>query len=103
MQGESMKHQELSPDETDLVGAWLEVGGGIVGDVNCDRIRWLVQERLEPLATNASGWDKLLRDPRDGRLWELTYPQSNLHGGGPPRLALIAQENAKRKYDAGTA
>jgi immunity protein 27 of polymorphic toxin system len=93
-----MKHQELQPDETDIVGRWLERGSKVVGDPTCQRIWWLVAERLELLADSADGWDKLYRDPRDRRLWEHTYPQSEMRGGGPPRLTNIGIEEAHAKY-----
>jgi hypothetical protein len=95
------QHEELEPDETDIVGQWLNTGGRIDGDSGCRRIEWLVSERLKRLGADASGWDVLYRDPRDGRLWELTYPNSAMHGGGPPRLTVISPDAAARKYDAG--
>jgi len=42
----------------------------------------------------------LYRDPDDGRYWERTYPQSELHGGGPPELRVLATEDARQKYGA---
>jgi len=44
------------------------------------------------------GWSRLYLDPVDGRYWELIYPQSEIHGGGPPRLAHISADAAKIKY-----
>jgi hypothetical protein len=32
-------------------------------------------------------------------LWELTYPQSYLHGGGPPALYKIDENEAHKKFD----
>jgi hypothetical protein len=93
-------HEELQPDETELVGQWLNTGGRIQGDSGCRRIEWLVSERLRRLGADASGWDVLYRDPRDGRLWELTFPMSEMHGGGPPRLSLISPDAAASKYPA---
>jgi hypothetical protein len=40
----------------------------------------------------------LYRDPVTGRLWELTWPQSDLHGGGPPRLRLVQADEVRPKY-----
>lgn len=62
------------------------------------RILWLARERLERAAGTNGGWDTLFRDPRDGRLWELTFPQGNLFAGGPRRLAVIAEADARAKY-----
>jgi hypothetical protein len=63
------------------------------------RIRWLVANRLEPLGSAAGGWDWLFRDPRDSRLWELTFPLGSLHGPGPRRLEVIDVRRAGEKYD----
>ena len=43
-------------------------------------------------------WQLLYRDPKDGRLWEQTSPQGEMHGGGPPRLAVISEEEARKRY-----
>ena len=47
----------------------------------------------------SAGWETLYRDPRDGRLWELTYPQSEMHGGGPRRLHVLSRDEAAAKYE----
>jgi hypothetical protein len=91
-------HRDLRSDESDLTGHWLDTADRLVGDEVCARIEWLTRERLERVASDASGWDTLYRDPRDGRLWEHTYPDSHLHGGGPPRLTVLASELAAAKY-----
>jgi hypothetical protein len=98
-----MFYADLGPDEDCLLGSWLVVGGRVEGDLACKRINWLIAERLEKLGADASGWDTLWHDSRDGRLWELTYPQGRLHGGGPPKLELISREAAQLKYERGTA
>jgi hypothetical protein len=93
---------DLRPGESDLMGQWLDTGSRIEGDATSARITWLVAERLERLGSDASGRDTLYRDPRDGRLWEHTYPHGELHGGGPPRLSLISRDAAEAKYRSGT-
>ena len=62
------------------------------------RIEELVGAHLVLLATDASGWSMLFRDPEDGRLWEHSYPHSERHGGGPPRLSVISLEEARGRY-----
>ena len=89
---------ELQADETVLTGKWLVEGSTVVADHICWRIESLVKSRLERLATDSSGWDTLYRDPSDGRLWERTYPQSEMQGGGPPQLSVTSPENAVAKY-----
>lgn len=86
--------EDLLPTEVDLVGQWVSVGNRVEGDAACTRIDWLVSKRLERLGSDQTGWETLFRDPRDGRLWELTYPHSGWHGGGPPRLKVITRQAA---------
>jgi len=92
-----MPHTQLEPDETDLRGQWIERGGAVVGDEICRRIKALIATgALEQVAGGV--WETLYRDRVDGRLWERTYPQSELHGGGPPRLTLLDLDSARAKY-----
>lgn len=88
---------DLAPHEVLLAG---RLSGDITGEPDAveARIRWLVTERLQPLARAAEGWDWLLRDPHDGRLWEQTFPLGSLHGAGPRRLAVIGEPAAREKY-----
>jgi hypothetical protein len=67
-------------------------------DATCRRIEQLIAQHLIELGCDSSGWDVLYRDPQDARLWELTYPQGHLHGGGPPRLTWLAATQAREKY-----
>ena len=92
---------KLQPNETDLIGEWKVVGVKVVGNEACERIYLLTSQYLEHVATDASGWDKLYRDPGDERYWELTYPHSDWHGGGPPRLTCLSREEAQTKYRVG--
>lgn len=84
--------------ETDLVGAWVLVDGRVVADETARRIDSLIARTLTRLAATPDGWSTLYRDAADGRLWERTYPQSEMHGGGPPRLSWIGEEEATAKY-----
>ena len=62
------------------------------------RIFWLVSRRLTLLTVADGGWRQLYRDPRDGRLWELSFPHGSLHGGGPRRLEAITSAVASAIY-----
>lgn len=85
----------LLPDETELTGHWQLVAGKMVADDTCRRIQQLISEHLVKIATDSSGWHALYRDPQDSRLWELSYPQGEMHGGGPHKLAHISAQRAK--------
>lgn len=87
---------QLQPDETDLCCKWNVVDGVATGNDICDRIALLIKHYLKKVA--GGGWETLYVDPNDGRYWELTYPHGEMHGGGPPRLALLETEQARAKY-----
>jgi hypothetical protein len=84
------QYPDLGPDEGQLIGAR--------GDDVDRRIFWLVRHRLEPRASANGGWDQLFVDPRDGRYWELTFPQGTLFGGGPRQLTALSPAEAAAKY-----
>jgi hypothetical protein len=90
----------IAGHETELAGAWLERKGSILADPVARRIEQLIDQHLVELGADPSGWEVLYRDPDDGRLWELTWPQAEMQGGGPPRLACLAIEAARSKYGA---
>jgi len=91
---------ELAPEEVELRGNWIaQPDRSVVGDTAEERIEWLTTQKLERIANDSSGWDILYRDPRDGRLWELTYPRGEMHGGGPRRLCIISRDEAAVKYE----
>ena len=89
---------KIFSNEIMMMGEWLTIKGKVVGDDTCKRIDQLVAAHLIKLGHDVSGWDTLYRDPDDGRLWELIYPQSEMHGGGPPQLQFLAKEAARAKY-----
>ena len=76
----------------------MSVDGRIVADDVCDRITSLVESELLHIATSKDGWEKLYRDPVDGRYWELPYPQGELQGGDPDALLLVEPGQARKKY-----
>ena len=85
-------------DEVEIDGRWDLKDGKVVSDATSRRIQWLIENYLVRLGTDPTGWDVLYRDPSDTRFWELTYPESDTHGGGPPRLACLDAGEAVRKY-----
>jgi hypothetical protein len=90
--------RKIESNETEIIGKWLYDGPKVTGDSACLRIEDLTQNYLRELAANGEDWSILYQDPDDGRYWEFTYPQSHMHGGGPPPLTLLSNEEAKAKY-----
>lgn len=89
---------QIGPNETLITGRWFTSDGRVVVDEACERIEVLTQSHLVQVGQDGSGWDTRYRDPNDGRFWELTYPQSDIHGGGPPQLRCVAASKASAKY-----
>jgi hypothetical protein len=89
---------KIRPDETEIRGTWTRKGAEVRQDVNCQRIEHLVEDHLTKVGHDPSGWDTLYLDPADGRYWELTYPESDSHGGGPPMLRNVSPDFARLKY-----
>jgi hypothetical protein len=81
-----------------IAGAWTESDGAVASDEAARRIDWLVNQYLKRIGDGGDGRTTLYPDPADGRYWELTYPLSELHGGGPPQLAAISPTDASRRY-----
>lgn len=90
----------MHPSENEIVGRWVQQGDSVVEDEQCKRIHALIEEHFEQLAVSpeSGSWETLFVDHRDGRYWERTYPQSHMHGGGPPKLVNRSDEEAHRKY-----
>ena len=86
----------ISRSETLIKGRWYSEKGRLVADKECERINRLISSYLQKIATDPSGWGSLYKDPEDGRYWELTYPQSELHGGGRPNLGKLASRKHEK-------
>lgn len=89
---------KILPREVEIVGDWIVVGGQVEGDPNCERIEELISKHLREIARTSGGWETLYLDPSDNRLWERSYPKGEMHGGGPPRLTCIPEDEARKKY-----
>lgn len=74
------------------------VGLKVDADANACRIQTLIETYLKIVARAESGWETLYVDPHERRFWELTYPRSDLHGGGPPMLRCLSAQEARKKY-----
>ncbi|WP_111627764.1 Imm27 family immunity protein [Larkinella arboricola] len=86
--------RKLSSEETILTGQWILSCGSIISDSVSERIEWLIENYLIEIGQDESGWSKLYKDPEDNRYWELTYPHSEIQGGGPPQLKITSLGNS---------
>ena len=89
----------IAPHESVLEGNWLIENSKMVADTTSRRIESLLASHLQKVASSVDGWSQLYLDPSDDRLWQLTYPQSEMHGGGPPKLEVISSAVAMEVYD----
>lgn len=55
-----------------------------------------ILSRFQKIGHDWSGWDTLYRDPASGELWEIIYPKSEMHGGGPRELKAIPSPTRDR-------
>ena len=90
---------KIDKNETKIIGHWNFNGSKMIADDQCLRIDMLIKNYLVRVATDSSGWLTLYQDPNDCRYWELTYPDSEMQGGGPPLLILLSESEAKDKYN----
>lgn len=89
---------KLKVEETKLEGGIVFLENNFIEDETSKRINWLIKNQLKKMVADKSGWFVLYKDPNDNRYWELSYPQSELHGGGSPMLKVITETDAKVKY-----
>lgn len=80
--------KKLRPEETELAAR--------DGHEIWERIKWLTNGELVLVGVEkTAGWDKLYRDPGDGRLWLLIFPAGEVQGGGPPKLTAARLNEAE--------
>ena len=89
---------KIKQDEIELVGKWIQTESSLEKDETCLRIERLISDYLIKTANGNSGWEKLYQDPEDNRYWELTYPESEMHGGGAPTLRNLSDIEVIKKY-----
>ena len=86
---------ELLSSETKIIGAWIEHGSKVISDKATNRIHWLIENSFDEIAK--LNWEIIYKDNTDGRYWLLSYPQSEMHGGGPPSIECISKEQVVKK------
>jgi Immunity protein 27 len=69
----------------DLKDAWIMRDGKMVAEGDFKAINALL-DGLDRVTDRDGGWAILYRHRNTGEFWELTYPQGEMHGGGPRRL-----------------
>jgi hypothetical protein len=75
----------MSPLE-DFNDRWVVSGSKVHAEGDAAKIDALLSAELVRISTTDGGWRTLYRHRTTGALWELSYPQSEMHGGGPRRL-----------------
>jgi hypothetical protein len=91
---------ELNSNEILIEGKWTFDGASMHMDESCQRIEWLISNKLKKLVINGGGWESLYQDPKDQRYWLLTYPESHMHGCGPPLIKVITKSDAQDKLNS---
>ncbi len=71
----------------EIIGKWEFKNGRAIADANCKIIELMIENELTKIESSSDGWTSLYKG-RNGEIWELSYPNSNWHGGGPPKLVL---------------
>ena len=84
-----------------ITGRWVKKGNTVEGDESCRVINHLIAEHFKKVAERESGWISLYQNLLDRSYWELTYPEGELQGGGPPQLQQLSVEEVRQRYDAG--
>ena len=78
----------MTPSE-DLRDIWHLEDGKVAARGDAAAIDEMLATKLEEVRTDEGGWVVIFRHRDTNQLWELSYPQSELHGGGPRRLRRI--------------
>jgi hypothetical protein len=89
---------KINPHEILILGNAVERDGQMLWDQNAQRIFDLIEDYLRKIAVSVSGWETLYLDEMDGRYWEYCHPQSEIHGGGPPALRQLSDEEIRAVY-----
>lgn len=72
----------------EIIGNWKFENGKVIADSNCKIIEEIIKQELTKIETSKDGW-AIKYKATDGTIWELSYPQSHLQGGGPPKLVQV--------------
>lgn len=81
-----------------IICEWKLQGKKIIESSECLDIKRMLESELIEIATRDDGWIKLLKHKTTDEIWELDYPQSEMHGGGPPTLENLSKMEIKARY-----
>ena len=56
------------------------------------------KQHLVQIKVDSVHWKVLWRNPQTGEFWKEYFPQSEMHGGGPPELVKITKEEAESEF-----
>ncbi len=73
----------MSTSSKVLRDIWVNSGGDVIAEGDAGTIDDWLAGKLERIAGADGGWRILYRNRETACYWELTYPDSGLHGGGP--------------------
>ena len=57
-------------------------------------IQDMLTNQLDQVKIDSGGWLSLYRHRDSGEFWELSYPQGEMHGGGPRMLRRVFLSHA---------
>ena len=91
--------KKIQSNESIIKGEWKFKNNRVIADRNCHRIEFLIESELNKISSDNSGWSTLYLDSRNDNYWELTYPESGMQGGGPPKLEKVTDlDSLREKY-----
>lgn len=73
-----------------LLDVWRVVDGNVMAEGGAATISDLLADKLMKVKVDWSGWRTLYQHKETRQFWELDYPHSETHGGGPRRLSCLA-------------
>ena len=64
-----------------------------------DQAQKFMQSSCTKVAVDDTGWESLYMENSNNEYWHLTYPNSEMHGGGEPVLVPISPSKAKELFN----